>query len=86
MTDIAMGALNRGWTFGFATGLVDPARRRLAERYRRWLRDLVRDGHGLVEAGEVTPVVGKTYPLVEAADAIRELERGHATGKIVVTV
>ena len=40
----------------------------------------------LVEAGEVTPVVGRTYPLVEAADAIRELERGHATGKIVVTV
>lgn len=40
----------------------------------------------LVDAGEVTPVVGKTYPLVEAADAVRELERGHATGKIVVTV
>jgi NADPH:quinone reductase-like Zn-dependent oxidoreductase len=40
----------------------------------------------LVEAGEVTPVVGRTYPLVEAADAIRELERGHASGKIVDTV
>jgi NADPH:quinone reductase-like Zn-dependent oxidoreductase len=40
----------------------------------------------LVEAGKVAPVVGRTYPLVEAADAIRELERGHARGKIVVTV
>ena len=40
----------------------------------------------LIEAGKVTPVVGRTYPLVEAADAIRELERGHARGKIVVTV
>jgi NADPH:quinone reductase-like Zn-dependent oxidoreductase len=40
----------------------------------------------LVEAGKVTPVVGRTYPLIEAADAIRELERGHARGKIVVTV
>jgi NADPH:quinone reductase-like Zn-dependent oxidoreductase len=39
----------------------------------------------LVEAGKVTPVVGKTYPLVAAAEAIRELERGHARGKIVVT-
>jgi NADPH:quinone reductase-like Zn-dependent oxidoreductase len=39
----------------------------------------------LVEAGKVTPVVGRTYPLIEAADAIRELERGHARGKIVVT-
>lgn len=40
----------------------------------------------LIEAGEVTPVVGKTFPLVDAAEAIRELERGHARGKIIVTV
>ena len=40
----------------------------------------------LVEAGKVTPVVGRTYPLVEAPDAVRDLERGHAGGKIVVTV
>lgn len=40
----------------------------------------------LIEAGKVTPVVGKTYPLVDAAEAIRELERGHARGKIVITV
>jgi NADPH:quinone reductase-like Zn-dependent oxidoreductase len=40
----------------------------------------------LVEDGKVTPVVGRTYPLVEAADAIRDLERGHAGGKIVITV
>ena len=40
----------------------------------------------LIEAGQVTPVVGKTYPLVDAAEALRELERGHARGKIVVTV
>ena len=40
----------------------------------------------LVDAGKVASVVGKTYPLVEAADAIRELEHGHARGKIVVTV
>jgi len=40
----------------------------------------------LIEADKLTPVVGKTYPLVDAAEAIRELERGHARGKIVVTV
>ena len=40
----------------------------------------------LIETGSVTPVVGKTFPLVDAAEAIRELERGHARGKIVVTV
>jgi NADPH:quinone reductase-like Zn-dependent oxidoreductase len=40
----------------------------------------------LIEAGSVTTVVGKTYPLVDAAEAVRDLERGHARGKIVVTV
>lgn len=40
----------------------------------------------LVEEGMVTPVVGKTYPLVDAAEAVRELEHGHALGKVVVTV
>ena len=40
----------------------------------------------LLEAERVAPVVGRTYPLVEAADAIRDLERGHTRGKIVVTV
>ena len=39
----------------------------------------------LIEADTVTPVVGKTYALVDAPEAIRELERGHARGKIVVT-
>ena len=40
----------------------------------------------LIEAGTVTPIVGKTYPLVEAPDAIRELEQGHGTGKSVIRV
>jgi NADPH:quinone reductase-like Zn-dependent oxidoreductase len=40
----------------------------------------------LVESDDVTPVVGRTYPLVEAADAIRYLAEGHAAGKIVITV
>jgi len=31
-------------------------------------------------------VIDRTYPLIEAADAIRYLEEGHARGKIVVTV
>ena len=40
----------------------------------------------LIEGGTVTPVVGKTFALVDAAEALREIERGHARGKIVVTV
>ena len=40
----------------------------------------------LIEAGKVTPVIDRTYPLIEAPDAIRYLAEGHASGKIVVTV
>jgi NADPH:quinone reductase-like Zn-dependent oxidoreductase len=40
----------------------------------------------LVEAGKLTPVIDRTYPLSEVPDAIRYLEEGHARGKVVVTV
>lgn len=41
---------------------------------------------GMIESGLVRPVVGKTYALVDAAEAVREIERGHAHGKLVVSV
>ena len=40
----------------------------------------------LLEAGTVTPYVERTYPLAEAAAALRHLGDGHAQGKLVVTV
>ena len=40
----------------------------------------------MIDSGQVNPVVGRTYSLVEAADAVREIERGHARGKVVVRV
>lgn len=40
----------------------------------------------LIESGKVTPVVDRTYDLIEAADAVRYLHEGHPAGKIVVTV
>ena len=40
----------------------------------------------LIEAGKVTPVIGKTYPLNEVPEAVRYLEEGHARGKVVITV
>src|SRR5215203_4488429 len=39
----------------------------------------------LIEAGKLTPVIGGTYQLSEAAQAIRYLEQGHARGKVVLT-
>ena len=40
----------------------------------------------LLEAGKVIPVIDRTYPLSDAADALRYLEEGHARGKVVITV
>jgi NADPH:quinone reductase-like Zn-dependent oxidoreductase len=39
----------------------------------------------LLETGKVRPVIDRTYPLTEVAEAIGYLERGHATGKVVIT-
>ncbi|HEX7460310.1 MAG TPA: zinc-binding dehydrogenase, partial [Acidimicrobiales bacterium] len=36
------------------------------------------------EAGTITVRVARTYPLAEAAEALRELSAGHAHGKIVL--
>jgi NADPH:quinone reductase-like Zn-dependent oxidoreductase len=40
----------------------------------------------LLAAGTVTPVVERSYPLSEAADAFRSLGEGHAQGKLVITM
>ena len=40
----------------------------------------------LIEAGKVTPVIDRTYPLGEAPQAIRYVEQGEARGKVVITV
>ena len=40
----------------------------------------------LIQAGQVTPVVDKTFPLHQAADAITYMQEGHARGKVVITL
>jgi NADPH:quinone reductase-like Zn-dependent oxidoreductase len=40
----------------------------------------------LIKAGQLTPVIDRTYPLSEALKAIRYLQEGHARGKIVITM
>jgi len=40
----------------------------------------------LVEAGKVIPVIDKRYLLNETAEALRYLGKGHARGKVVITV
>jgi NADPH:quinone reductase-like Zn-dependent oxidoreductase len=40
----------------------------------------------LIEAGKVTPVIDRTYPLSDTPEAFRYLEEDHARGKVVITV
>jgi NADPH:quinone reductase-like Zn-dependent oxidoreductase len=40
----------------------------------------------LLEAGQVTSVIDKTYPLSQVPEALSYLGEGHARGKVVITV
>jgi NADPH:quinone reductase-like Zn-dependent oxidoreductase len=40
----------------------------------------------LLAAGNVTPVIDRTYPLSEVPQAIGYLEQGHARGKVAITI
>lgn len=55
----------------------------LLARPNRQDLNIVKD---LIEAGKVTPVIDRHYPLAEAPEALRYLGTGHARGKVVITV
>ena len=42
--------------------------------------------HDLMATGKVTPMIDRRYSLSEVPEAIRYLEKGHARGKVVITL
>jgi NADPH:quinone reductase-like Zn-dependent oxidoreductase len=67
--------------------LVNPfVRRRLLVLSTAPSREILESLRELVDSGKVAPVIDRGYPLSEAAEAIRYLERDHARAKVVITV
>ncbi|MEY9996563.1 NADPH:quinone reductase-like Zn-dependent oxidoreductase [Streptomyces sp. V4I8] len=62
------------------------SRQRLLELPARQSRANLAALRELAESGKIAPVVERTYPLSEAAEAIRYVEVEHARAKVVVTV
>ena len=79
------------WLGGFQRQIFAPLRSRFTEQKLLGLISKERQQDlltlkDLIEAGKLTPVIDRTYPLSEAPEAIRYLQDGHARGKVVITV
>jgi NADPH:quinone reductase-like Zn-dependent oxidoreductase len=78
------------WLGGFQRQIFAPVRALFTEQKLMGLISKERQQDlftlkDLIEAGKLTPVIDRTYPLSEAPQAIRYLEKGHACGKVVLT-
>jgi len=91
-TLVIVGSEGRGrWLGGFDRSLRAPMLSRFVGQRLRMLASKPRQDDlvvlaELIEAGKLTPIIGRTYPLGEVPEAIRQLEQGHARGKLVITV
>jgi NADPH:quinone reductase-like Zn-dependent oxidoreductase len=77
------------WTGGFgrqirALGLSVFVSQRLAMLASKEHHTHIEAVSGLIEAGQVVPIVDRTYSLAEVPDAMRHLEAGQARGKIAI--
>lgn len=49
-------------------------------------RSVLEELAGLLQAGQLTAVIDRTYPLASAPEAVRYLEEGHTQGKVVIEI
>jgi NADPH:quinone reductase-like Zn-dependent oxidoreductase len=79
------------WMGGFLRNLRAPVLSRFTGQRLRMLaskenQEDLQTLAELLEAGKLTPRIGRTYPLGEVPEAMRALEAGNTRGKIVITV
>ena len=89
---VMVGSTEPGYWFGFLAKplegvLLEPF---VSQRFSMMLAELNRGDLALLadlmQSGKLTPVIDRRYPLSETAAALRYLEKGHARGKVVLTV
>lgn len=90
-TVVLVGASKGNWIGPIARMLAAQQMSRFGQRRMvGMLTDITRDDlvliAELIEAGKVTPVIDRRYPLSETAEAIRYLETMRARGKVIITV
>jgi NADPH:quinone reductase-like Zn-dependent oxidoreductase len=91
-TLVIVGSEGRGrWLGGFDRSLRAPVLSRLVGQRLRMLASKPRQEdlqvlRELIEAGKVTPLIDRAYPLGEVPEAIRRLVEGHPRGKLVIAV
>jgi NADPH:quinone reductase-like Zn-dependent oxidoreductase len=85
------GMLHRKWLanlprmFGAATSTIF-SRKRARFSVQAWRPDDLLTLAAWIEAGTVTPVIERTYPLSDTPQAVAYVGEGHARGKVVITV
>ena len=90
-TVVPVGA-GKATTLGIVSGIVvgQVRRRLLGQRMGFFVGKITRDDllvlAQLAADGKITPVIDRSYPLAEIADAIRYAETGKARGKVVIAV
>jgi NADPH:quinone reductase-like Zn-dependent oxidoreductase len=91
-TLVLVGGPDKGRWLGPLTGLLNVLvlSRFVSQKLRPFLAHLNKADlivmQEFLEAGKVTPVIDRSYPLSDVPEAIRYLEEGHARGKVVITV
>ena len=78
-----------GWEASIATfgrGAVAVRGQRLRMLGSKPRQDDLQTLRELIEAGKLTPAIGRTFPLDEVPEAIWYLLQGHGRGKVVITV
>jgi NADPH:quinone reductase-like Zn-dependent oxidoreductase len=81
--DRLTGGLDRQFRAVLLSIVVRPRMRFFVAVARRPDLETIRE---MVESGALRPAVDRTYPLVEAAEAVRDLVEGRVRGKAVVSV